>query len=148
MFSPKTILVPTDFSTFSTKALKQAVDIAKQHKSKIHLLHVIAVIQTCAIDYCFDEATLLQLEAKSSDSSRTMMEKQVKEAVKGGDVEIVLDIRKGTPSEEILKEQQEKKIDLIVIASHGSTGLLHQLMGSVASKVTKGAKCPVLVVKS
>jgi universal stress protein A len=148
MFSPKKILVPTDFSKFSANALKKAVDIAKQHNSKIYLLHVIGIIQTCAIDYCLDEATILQLEAKSTDSSKTMMEKQIRKAARDKDIEIVSEVRKGTPYEEILKEQQEKKIDLIVIASHGSTGLLHHLMGSVASKVTKGAKCPVLLVKS
>jgi nucleotide-binding universal stress UspA family protein len=148
MFAPKKILVPTDFSKFSTNALKQAVDIAKQHKSRIYLLHVIGIIQTCVVDYCFDKATIDQLEQKSSDSSRSMMEKQIKKAVKGEGVEIIPVIRKGTPYEEILQEQQEKKIDLIVIASHGSTGLLHHLMGSVAAKVTKGAKCPVLLAKS
>jgi nucleotide-binding universal stress UspA family protein len=147
MFTPKKILVPTDFSKFSTNALKQAVDIAKQHKSRIYLLHVIGIIQTCAVDYCLDQATLDQLEQKSSDSSRVMMAKQIKKVVKGEGVEIIPVVRKGTPYEEILKEQQEKKIDLIVIASHGSTGLLHHLMGSVAAKVTKGATCPVLVAK-
>jgi nucleotide-binding universal stress UspA family protein len=147
MFTPKKILVPTDFSKFSTNALKQAVDIAKQHKSRIYLLHVIGIIQTCAVDYCLDKATLDQLEQKSNASSRDMMAKQIKKAVKDGGVEIIPVVRKGTPYEEILKEQQEKKIDLIVIASHGSTGLLHHLMGSVAAKVTKGAKCPVLLVK-
>jgi nucleotide-binding universal stress UspA family protein len=148
MFAPKKILVPTDFSKFSTNALKQAVDIAKQHKSKIYLLHVIGIIQTCVVDYCFDKATIDQLEQKSIGSSDAMMEKQIKKAVKSEGVEIIPVVRKGTPYEEILKEQQEKKIDLIVIASHGSTGLLHHLMGSVAAKVTKGAKCPVLLAKS
>jgi len=46
-----------------------------------------------------------------------------------------------------LKEQQDKGIDLIVIASHGKTGLLKNLVGSVANKVIKGSKCPVMVVK-
>jgi universal stress protein A len=147
MFSPKKILVPTDYSKFSNNALKEAVDIAKQHNSKIYLLHVIGIIQTCAIDYCFDKPTLDQLEQKSIDSSKDMMEKQIKKVTKDAEVEIIPDVRKGTPYEEILKEQQEKKIDLIVIASHGSTGFLHHLMGSVAEKVTKGAKCQVLLVK-
>jgi nucleotide-binding universal stress UspA family protein len=46
-----------------------------------------------------------------------------------------------------LSEQKAKKIDLIVIASHGKTGFLKQLMGSVADKVVKGSKCPVIVVE-
>ncbi|MCK9197822.1 MAG: universal stress protein, partial [Syntrophales bacterium] len=62
-------------------------------------------------------------------------------------LKIVFDVKNGNPAEVILTEQQEKKIDLIVIASHGKTGLLKQLMGSVADKVVKGSKCPVIVVK-
>ncbi|MCK9197324.1 MAG: universal stress protein, partial [Syntrophales bacterium] len=62
-------------------------------------------------------------------------------------LKIVFDVKNGNPAEVILTEQQEKKIDLIVIASHGKTGLMKQLMGSVADKVVKGAKCPVIVVK-
>jgi nucleotide-binding universal stress UspA family protein len=50
--------------------------------------------------------------------------------------------------EEILKEQQSKKMDLIVIASHGKTGLLSHLIGSVAEKVARGAKCPVMLVRN
>jgi nucleotide-binding universal stress UspA family protein len=46
-----------------------------------------------------------------------------------------------------LNEQKEKKIDLIVIGSHGKTGLIHHLMGSVAERVMRGAKCPVLLAK-
>jgi nucleotide-binding universal stress UspA family protein len=57
-------------------------------------------------------------------------------------------VKKGTPYEEILKDQMEKNIDLIVIASHGTTGLLNYFMGSVADKVTKGAKCPVLLLRN
>ena len=60
-------------------------------------------------------------------------------------LDIAFDIKTGVPYEEILKEQQEKKADLIVIASHGRTGLLHHL-GSVADKVMRSAKCPVLLV--
>jgi nucleotide-binding universal stress UspA family protein len=57
-------------------------------------------------------------------------------------------VRKGgPPSDEILLKQEEKKIDLIVIVSHGKTGLLHHLIGSVAEMVIKGANCPVLLVR-
>ena len=62
-------------------------------------------------------------------------------------IEIIADIRKGVLYEEILRDQQEKKIDLIVIASHGKTGLLSHLIGSVAERVVRSAKCPVLLVR-
>lgn len=148
MFTPKKILVPTDFSKFSDDALKQAYDIAKQYKAKIYLLHVIGVVQTCAVDYCFDKQTIDMLDKKSIESSEDIMQKQIKKVVKSKDVEIISDVKKGTPYEEILKEQQSKKIDLIVIASHGRTGLLSHLIGSVAEKVARGAKCTVILVKN
>jgi universal stress protein A len=148
MFAPKKILVPTDFSKFSDEALKQAYDIAKQHKAKIYLLHVIEVVQTCSVDYCLDDATVKMLDEKSLDFSEKMLQKQIKKVLKSKDVEVVSDVKKGTPYEEILKEQQSKKMDLIVIASHGRTGLLSHLIGSVAEKVARGAKCPVMLVRN
>ena len=148
MFAPKKILVPTDFSKFSDNALKQAYDIAKQYKAKIYLLHVIEVVQTCSIDYCLDDQTVRTLDEKSLEFSEKMIRKQINKVFKSKDVEVVSDVKKGTPLEEILKEQQSKKMDLIVIASHGKTGLLSHLIGSVAEKVARGAKCPVMLVRN
>jgi universal stress protein A len=147
MFSPKMILVPTDFSEYSDKALQQAVDIAKEHNSVIYLFHVVGIIQQCAVDYCLDNQIIEELEKKSIDSSKEMMKTQISKITEAKSSKIITDVKKGTPYEEILKEQAEKKIDLIVIASHGKTGLLHYLMGSVAEKVVKGAKCTVMLVK-
>lgn len=147
MFAPKNILVPTDFSEFSDEALEKAYDIAKQYKAKIHLLHVIGVIQTCAVDYCLDQQTIDELDRKAAESSKDIMEKQIQRVVTSKDVEITPYVTKGTPYEEILKEQQSRNIDLIVIASHGRTGILGHLLGSVAEKVVRGAACPVVLVK-
>ena len=147
MFEPKKILVPTDFSRYSDVALRQAVAIAQQHKSKLYLLHVIGMIHQCSVDYCIDNATVEALEKKSIKTSKEMMEKQVRRVAKSGDVEIITDVRKGTPYKEILKEQENKKIDLIVIAAHGKTGILGHLMGIVAEKVSKHAKCAVYMVR-
>ncbi|MCX5807125.1 MAG: universal stress protein [Proteobacteria bacterium] len=148
MFSPKKILVPTDFSKYSDKALQQAADIAKEHNSTIYLFHVIGIIQQCAVDYCLDNQIIEELEKKSIDSSKEMMKEQINKIAEAKSLKIITDVKKGTPYEEILKEQAEKKIDLIVTASHGKTGLMHYLMGSVAEKVVKGAKCTVMLVKA
>lgn len=148
MFAPKSILVPTDFSEFSDNALEKAYDIAKQYKAKVYLLHVIGVVRTCAVDYCFDQQTIDELDRKAAESSRDMMQKQIEKVVKSKDVEITAHLTKGTPYEEILKEQEARDIDLIVIASHGRTGILGHLLGSVAEKVVRGAKCPVVLVKN
>jgi universal stress protein A len=147
MAAVKKILVPTDFSKFSDSALKQAVEMAKQYKAKIYLFHVIHVVQQCTEGYCFDDATVENIEQQSTQSSLDMMQKQIRRVVKSSDVDILSDVRKGTPYQEILKEQQDKKIDLIVIATHGRTGLIGYLLGSVAEKVTRHATCPVFLVR-
>ena len=143
----KKILVPTDFSKFSDNALKQALEMAKQNKAKIYLLHVIGVVQMCTVDYCLDQQTIDALDKKSIKSSEDMAQKQIKRVVHSKDVEIISYVKKGTPYEEILKEQENKKINLIVIATHGRTGLMSHLLGSVAEKVVRHAKCPVFLVR-
>jgi nucleotide-binding universal stress UspA family protein len=65
-----------------------------------------------------------------------------------GNIKVILNVRRGHPYEEILKEVSEREIDLIVIASHGKTGLRQYFIGSVAEKVMKEAKCPVLLIRS
>ncbi|MBP1749449.1 MAG: UspA protein [Deltaproteobacteria bacterium] len=147
MIAPKRILVPTDFSEFSDDALEVAYDIAKQYQAKIYLLHVIETIQQCAVDYCLEEQTVDELEKQILASSEKMMKEQIEKVVKSKDVEIITDIRKGTAHREILKEEQSRNIDLVVISSHGKTGFLGHLLGSVAEKITREAKCPVVLVR-
>jgi nucleotide-binding universal stress UspA family protein len=148
MFAPKQILVPTDFSTFSDKALKEAIDVAKQHGSTIHLLHVISIVQQCAVDYCMTGEVMNELEKQSAETAQNKIKEEIDKLPESKTVTIIPEVKKGTPYEEILKHQTEKNIDLIVIASHGTTGLLHHFMGGVAEKVSKGARCPVLLLRS
>jgi nucleotide-binding universal stress UspA family protein len=77
MFAPKNILVPTDFSSSSDKALKRAVDIALQHKSKIYVLHVIDEIMQCAVDYCLDISVVKQVEKQSVKFAEEKLRKMV-----------------------------------------------------------------------
>lgn len=147
MFSPKTILVPTDFSEYSDKALQEAIDIARKFNAKIYLLHVIELVIHCTVDYCLDPQTITQVENESIQASKKMIQDQMNKIAEAKVVEIIPDIRKGAPYEEILKAQEEKRIDLIVIASHGQTGVKRFLVGSVAEKVLRHSKGPVLLVQ-
>ncbi len=146
MFAPKSILVPTDFSGYSDKALKEAVDIAVQNKSKIYLLHVIDEIAQCSVDYCLDTAVVAQLEEQSRKFAEEKPQKEVAAIGASKDIEIVFDIRKGDAAEVIVAEQKDKGIDLIVIASHGKKGILTRL-GSVYERVLREAKGHVMLVK-
>ena len=146
MFAPKNILVPTDFSEYSDKALKKAVEIASEHKSKIYLLHVVDEIMQCAVDYCLDISLVKQVEKQSLGFAREKLQKEVEKFAQSKGIQIIVDVKMGDTYETILKEQKDKRIDLIVIASRGKKGLIHHL-GSIADKVMRGAKCPVMLVK-
>ena len=149
MFAPKKILVPTDFSVYADNALKQAIDIAKQNKAKIYLFHVIDDgFQQCAVDYCINEGDVQKILKESIKNAKDKLHQEVKKITDSSKIEIVYDAKRGIPYEEILKEQEEKGIDLIVIASHGKTGILKNLLGGVVDKVIKRAKCQVLLVRS
>jgi nucleotide-binding universal stress UspA family protein len=148
MFAPKTLLVPTDFSDHAEKALQAAIDLARQYGSKILLLHVVGLVIQCTMEYCLDPQTSTLVEKEAIDSAKKMIQSLLGKFPDSKSVDIVADIRKGTPYEEILKVQQEKKADLIVMGSHGQSGLVRHLMGSVAEKVMRQAKCSVLLVKN
>jgi nucleotide-binding universal stress UspA family protein len=147
MFTPKSILVPTDFSEFSDRAVQQAADIAEQNNAKVFLLHVVDKLQQCAIDYCIPLETMMKVQSDSEKEAAKKMQEEVDKIVKAKKIEVVFDVKSGTPYEEILREQQERKADLIVIASHGRTGILKSLIGSVAERVMREANCPVLLVR-
>jgi nucleotide-binding universal stress UspA family protein len=150
MFAPKKILVPTDFSVYSDNALKQAIDIAKQNKAKIYLFHAVDDgFQQCAVDYCIDEGSVQKILKDSIKNAKEKLQQEAKKVTdNNSSIEIVYDTKRGIPYEEILKEQEEKGIDLIVIASHGKTGILKNLLGGVVDKVIKRTKCQVLLVRS
>ena len=148
MLKPTKILVPTDFSEYSDKALKQALDIAKQYGAKVFLLHVIhEELHQCVVDYCLTQGQFDQLKSQMTAGAEQNLDQQVAKFPQSKEVEVSTDVKLGIPYEAILKEEQEKGIDLIVIASLGRSGVAKYIIGSVARNVLKGAKCPVLLTK-
>jgi nucleotide-binding universal stress UspA family protein len=148
MFAPKNILVPTDFSKHSNTALNVAVDMAIKYNANIYHLHAVDnTISRKSIDYGIRYEEIKQIEENSINASAEKLKKQSANIIKNGKIKIIPVTKIGDPAEVILKEQKAKKIDLIVIASHGRSGIVRYLLGSVATKVTKSAKCPVMLVK-
>jgi len=148
MKPPKRILVPTDFSQYADKALDEALVYAKQFDAQIYLLHVVEDIRQCMDEYCLTVEWLEEYKASSFKASKQKLKDAVEKRREAKDLQVKTDVRMGQPAEEILKEAVEKKIDLIVIASHGKTGFLQRLMGSVAERVSREAKCQVMLVKA
>jgi nucleotide-binding universal stress UspA family protein len=99
------------------------------------------------VDYSLDPRILNQVENASETTSKKMLRDQLAKFPDSKSIELIADIRRGVHYVEISNYQQEKKIDLIVISSHGKTGLLSHLIGSVAEKVVRSAKCSVLLVR-
>lgn len=146
MFAPKRILVPTDFSDNSDEALKQALELAKQYKAKVYLLHVTTPVNLCTVDYCLDTPTYQGMENQEMFQAQDMMQLELKKFPEFEEIEVISDVREGEPVEEILKEQDEKGVDLIVMPSHSKRGLLKRFMGVISEKVMEEAKSPVLFV--
>ena len=146
MFHPRKILVPTDFSEDSDLAFRTALSMAVNYQARIFLLHVIS--KQSLADYCLDQSIVDRVLNESIVFSNEKLQEVIDRNQQGGGIKVIPDVRKGQPFEEILKEASERKIDLIVIASHGKTGLQKYLIGSVTDKVMKEAKCPVLLIPS
>lgn len=149
MFNPKNILVPTDFSTDSNRALQTALDIAEKNHARIFLLHVTGgTFQQTLADYRIDQRTVDRILNESIFFADESLRETIDKFPKSREVKVIPDVRNGVPHEEILIEAAERCIDLIVIASHGKTGLKKYFIGSVAEKVMKEAKCPVLLIRT
>lgn len=147
MFRPKTILVPTDFSRSSDRALEEALDLADEYNARVVLLHVIDEnVSQCTVDFCLSYEAVSRLEEDNVRKSREMMENEVDRFIENRDVEVRYDIIKGQPVQSILGEQNATHSDLIVIGSHGKGGIKKHLIGGVTDKIIRSARTPVMVV--
>jgi len=145
MISLKRILVPTDFSDSSRSATRYACGLAEQFDAELHLLHVLEThaVSTPQFGLGFDLPTFVRESRKAAETalmSGVAPDWEVAHRV-------VRTVVEGSPFVEIVRYAQEKAIDLIVLSTHGRSGLVQALMGSVAEKVVRKAPCPVLTVR-
>jgi len=150
-FRLKRILVPIDFSDCALKALRYAVPFAKQNGASITLLHIVNVPSYYAVDgggfnygaFQPDYATLeADLRALGEKRLTAMAQEEARDHVPTDSL-----VTSGPPASEIVETARSMPADLIVISTHGRTGLNHVLLGSVAEHVIRHAPCPVLVVR-
>ena len=141
----KTILYPTDFSKGARAALDHAISLAGDYSAKLILLHVVEDIPIAEwyIPSAISVADLTEDLRKSALQEMNKWVVEVSSQVK--DVEKM--VVNGVPFVEIIGAAREKKADLIVIGTHGRTGIDHMLFGSTAEKVVRKASCPVLTVR-
>ena len=140
----QTILVPIDFSEPSQKALDYAVAFAEQFDAKLILLHVVEPVVTPDFVAPFP---LLMENDKVKAACKARLDHTIKEqAIDPKRVERTL-VRFGRSFHEIADAARTLKVDLIIISTHGYTGLKHALLGSTTERVVRHASCPVLVVR-
>lgn len=141
------ILCPTDFSVPSYKALKIANDMAMHFNAEIILIHILSpvlvypaafvtpgVMKTPALDE-IDKTDM------AKESLSITLKERVSNSIKSWSI-----LGEGHPAEEIVRNAEKEKADLIVIGTHGFSGWRHLILGSVTEKVVRLATCPVLTI--
>jgi len=138
------ILYATDFSRASRPAFARALALAKQDRARLCLLHVLMPSSPFLGDKL--PPSYLELEARARRQAERQLAALVAQAKKTG-VRIEAQLTDGLPSEEILRAARRHRADLIVIGTHGRTGLGRIFMGSVVERVLQRATSPVLTVR-
>jgi len=139
------ILLPTDFSEYSRWATRYAVALAENFKAKLYVVHVFEEVVFSSAPDAYS-LSVSEFHALLQSGERDKLSHLIEELrEKGVDAEPVF--RVGRAYIDIVETARELSIDVIVLATHGRTGLSHLIFGSTAEKVVRLAPCPVLTVK-
>jgi nucleotide-binding universal stress UspA family protein len=140
----KRLLVPVDFSDSSAKLLRFAIDFARMHEAEMLLVHVIEPMNYAVPRWLPEPTTLLEEQRKEAAAKIT----RLTERARAGRVKCTGEVHFGVVYEAIADLARRSGADMIVIATHGRTGLAHMIIGSVAERVIHNATCPVLVIRT
>jgi nucleotide-binding universal stress UspA family protein len=146
MFAPRRILVPTDFTNDSDRALREAIDIAAASRGTVYMLHVDPSVPFAVGESVVYQEVINAVEEHDELISRQKMVEEARKMASKTEVEIEFDERHGVTFEEILAYMREKPIDLVVIEPHAKKGLLKNMLGGVTDRLLKEAMCPMLVL--
>lgn len=139
----ETILVPTDFSAGAAAAVEYAFWLATRSQGKVIFFHVMEPT-VYSVDFALSRP---DISAEVRRGAIAALAQLVEEA-RGRGIAAEYALVAGTPFVEIEKVAAERKADLIVMGTHGRTGLAHVVLGSTAERVVRLAPCPVLTVKA
>lgn len=143
-FKLQKILVPVDFSEYSKQAIQYAVPLAIAFHAEMHFLHVLPINYSAGLEFDappYDPLVEGDLHRKIGAQLSALARQEVPNWISAK-----TEVRYGSPAMEIISAARELGIDLIIMSTHGHTGRIHALIGSVAADVTRQASCPVLVV--
>lgn len=146
MIDYKRVLAPTDFSESSDEALRHACWLSERFGAELHVLHVLTEIVPTGPDPLMMPVMPPQFYQDDEDKAHKSLEGVLKSTwCKPAGVKTA--VRWGSAAEAIVDYAAEQAIDLIVISTHGRTGLSHILLGSVAERIVREAPCPVLTIR-
>jgi nucleotide-binding universal stress UspA family protein len=141
----KKILVPTDFSRHSIEAISAAADLSRRYKASVTLAYVFE-----PVTYALPEGHVMQSPPQIEEMQSVFEERLVQaqaEAKAAGALDVAGKLLTGPIASEITDFAEREAFDLIVMGTHGRTGLRHLMLGSVAEKVVRTAPCAVLTVR-
>ncbi|MGZ4962251.1 MAG: universal stress protein [Limisphaerales bacterium] len=141
-FKLSKILVPVDFSTRSRKAVDYAMALARQFSSEVILLNVVQPYMPVADVVMVDTLDMIEQFKKSAQKDLEKWRNEIDPSILSRS-----QLRSGEPYHEIVQAAKDLDVDLIVISTHGRTGLAHTFLGSTSERVIRHAGCPVLVVR-
>jgi len=141
----KKVLVPIDFSDYSKSSLRYAVNFAKQFNAEIYLIYVVEPI-IYPPDFSMGQIAIPSVNAEWDERAKVELDNLAKTEIPEG-VNVKTILKSGKPFLEIIDTASEENIDLIIIATHGHSGVEHILFGSTAEKVVRKAPCPVLTLR-
>ncbi len=140
------VLSPLDFSEPSEAAFRVALAFAKQEGASLRLLHVVEPILVPA-DFAMGPVTPAEFEQQLEVQAKQNLEAAARRAREAG-LAVETEMRRGKPFDQIVACGRERGCDLIILGTHGLTGLTHILMGSTAEKVVRKAASAVLTIKA
>jgi universal stress protein A len=146
MFAPRRILVPTDFTNDSDRALREAIEIAAASHGRVYMLHVDPSVPFAVGETVVDPEVVNAVEENDELITRRKMLEEARKVASQTEVEIEFDERHGVTFEKILEYMRDKLIDLVVIEPHTKKGLLKNLLGGVTDRLLKDTTCPMLVL--
>jgi universal stress protein A len=147
VFEIRSILAPTDFSAHSERAVRYACGLAERLGSELHLVHILSEILPAGPDPLLMPVMPPEYYEENEERARETLGRLLDPAW-GSPRSVATAVRWGSPVEAIVAYAEDLRVDLLVIATHGRTGLSHVLLGSVAERIVREAPCPVLTIRS
>jgi len=137
---------PTDFSAASRAAFKKAVEMAKADRAELLVIHVMSPVMPVPGDGYISPKVYDELAASTRAWAQKQLDKLLAKARAAG-ARVKGSLLEGVPHEQIVRTAKVKRVDVVVMGTHGRSGLAKLFLGSVAGRVVTASPCPVLTVR-